>query len=300
MFSTIIASQGSPMLAVNADLSKIKYPVLGSAKIDGVRCLNIDGVAISRSRKRIPNRFIQQWFHNTKCFTDGLDGELIIGSPTASDCYRKTVSGVMAADGIPDFKYCVFDRWNIQQPYHARYDTIKNIANDRIYVLPQIILENLTALHKFNEDMLRAGYEGIILRDPNSPYKWGRSTVNEGYLLKVKAFSDAEAVITGFVEEMQNNNEATIAENGRSSRSSNKENLVGKNRLGAWIVTGLTAFKGVSFLIGTGMSEEEKISFWQNKDKYIGKVVKFKYFEHGAYDLPRHAVFLGFRDNIDM
>jgi len=34
-----------------------------------------------------------------------------------------------------------------------------------------------------------------MLRHPQSPYKQGRSTPKEAYLLKVKRFSDGEAVI---------------------------------------------------------------------------------------------------------
>ena len=43
---------------------------------------------------------------------------------------------------------------------------------------------------------------------PNAPYKQGRSTVREGYLLKVKTFLDDEATVVRFEERMHNGNEA--------------------------------------------------------------------------------------------
>ena len=43
---------------------------------------------------------------------NGLDGELIVGEPNAVDVYRTTNSGVMSADGEPDVKFYVFDRWD--------------------------------------------------------------------------------------------------------------------------------------------------------------------------------------------
>lgn len=48
-----------PLLACNADLSKVRYPVYVSPKLDGIRCIVINGIAMSRSMKPIPNRYIQ-------------------------------------------------------------------------------------------------------------------------------------------------------------------------------------------------------------------------------------------------
>ena len=45
-----------PMLSHTiTDTSDVKYPVLVSQKLDGIRCLIIDGVAVSRNLKPIRN-----------------------------------------------------------------------------------------------------------------------------------------------------------------------------------------------------------------------------------------------------
>ena len=82
-----------PMLGVNVDLCKLKYPVYVSPKLDGVRAVITNDGVYSRSGKLIPNEYTQQLF---KQFI-GLDGELIVDNPTASDVYRKTVSGSILA-----------------------------------------------------------------------------------------------------------------------------------------------------------------------------------------------------------
>lgn len=52
----------NPMLATAVEnLDVLKYPVLVSPKLDGIRCLIIDGVAMSRSLKPIPNKHVQEW-----------------------------------------------------------------------------------------------------------------------------------------------------------------------------------------------------------------------------------------------
>ena len=82
-----------PMLASKCtDVTKLKFPVLASLKLDGVRCLVIGGRLMSRTLKEIPNHFVQDMFAGMR---NGCDGELILGDPTAPDAYRKTVSAVM-------------------------------------------------------------------------------------------------------------------------------------------------------------------------------------------------------------
>ena len=79
-------------------------------------------------------------------------------------------------------------------------------GNVRIHVQKEIRTpEELAAYESKITDL---GYEGLIIRDPFAPYKFGRSTVREGFLLKVKRFVDSEAVVIGIEEEMYNGNEA--------------------------------------------------------------------------------------------
>lgn len=102
-----------PMLAAAVeDVSALTFPLIASPKLDGIRCIVRNGVAYSRSNKPIRNRYIQQCVSEYSSDLEGLDGELIVGSPTACDVYRVTNSAVMSADGTPDFKFFVFDRIN--------------------------------------------------------------------------------------------------------------------------------------------------------------------------------------------
>ena len=48
-----------PMLAVPAKLESIKYPVLATPKIDGIRTLKLDGSLVSRTFHSIPNKHIK-------------------------------------------------------------------------------------------------------------------------------------------------------------------------------------------------------------------------------------------------
>src|SRR5690606_4480042 len=59
-----------------------------------------------------------------------------------------------------------------------------------------------------------AGFEGLILRDPKGMWKNGRSTLSKQEFLRMKPSGDAEAVVYGIQEAMQNNNVAETNELG--------------------------------------------------------------------------------------
>ena len=292
--------QFRPMLAGTAkDLSKLKYPLLGSCKLDGVRAVVIDGVLLSRSLKPIPNKFLQSRFKMLERF----DGELILGDPDEADVFRRTSSAVMTIDEEPDVDFHAFDYLRLKNVgFIDRYNELRAKAEisscPNITVIPQKLIRSEQELLTYEELVLKFGYEGVMLRSIDGPYKCGRSTVNEGYLLKLKRFMDSEAIITGFVEEMHNGNVAKTNALGLTERSHSKANKVGKGILGALQVTDLIS--GVDFEVSSGLNHQLKTDIWNNREAYIGKIITYKFFPIGIKEKPRLPVFKGFRAPIDM
>lgn len=297
------------MLASPADLEKLKFPVMVSPKLDGIRCVMRDGVPLSRNLKRIPNLHIGLKLAGLPDF----DGELIVGSMSDPECWSKTQSGVMSQDGNPAFTYYVFDGINPKEPFSVRYNWMKERSRRHFPTVMPVIHDwcnNLQDLMAAEEQAVALGYEGLMIRDPDGPYKFGRSTTKEGILLKLKRFDDAEARIVGFVEQLHNANEATKDALGRTERSSHKANMVPTGMLGAlecemthYPITATQEFTSVqlAFQIGTGFEEAHRIAIWKNREQLLGKHVKFKY--QGlttANGVPRFPVYLGLRDESDM
>lgn len=277
-----------------------KGPVVVSPKIDGIRAIHKDGYLQSRTLKPIPNNFIQKSLQSTGL--NGVDGELLVDDETAPDVFQKSTSGIMSTDGEPNFTYYLFDMWLPEnETYANRFKTLGNVVqmynSSNIIRLPSFVVTELKQVKYYEEKYLSEGYEGLMIRYPNSPYKYGRSTLKEGYLVKLKRFVDSEAKIVGFEEEMENQNKAFTNELGRTARSTEKDGMVGKNTLGALIVNHNSFGE---FNIGSGLNDEWRKKIWNNKDYYWGKYVTFKYFEIGIVNKPRHPVFKGFRDKIDM
>jgi len=292
-----------PTLAVAADFAKIVYPVYASPKLDGIRCSIVGGQALTRTLKAIPNKHVYNAL--SRSALEGLDGELIVGSPTSKTVYTDTVSAVMRHTGEPAATYYVFDMHDVPATFQGRHRQLEHLmamfddeAGLDIKLLNQRLVHDEAELLNYEAHCVEEGYEGIILRSPSAPYKYGRSTVNEGYLLKVKRFEDSEAEIIGFEEEMFNGNEAQTNELGRTKRSTASAGLSGKNTLGAFLVRDIVS--GVEFSVGTGLTALQRGVFWQRQQDYLGKLIKYKFFPVGVKDKPRHPVYLGFRSTLDL
>lgn len=285
------------------DVDELEYPLLATPKLDGIRAITRAKVAgdlfpesavevVSRYLNPIPNAFIQKTIG--KYDIEGLDGEIITYTNGEMDEYNEVQSKVMSENGAPDFFYHVFDTISMG----SNLDRGRDLANIRIdgtkirVVIPHVI-ENSEHLYNFEERCLKDGYEGVITRNLSGPYKFGRSTWKQQWMLKLKRFKDAEATVIGFEELMINENEQEINELGLAERSDHKANKRPGNTLGALLVHG---HNDIRFSIGSGFDEATRLHVWRNQDKFLHKLVKFKYQPHGVKHAPRCPIFLGWRE----
>lgn len=280
------------------DLEKLSFPVLVQPKLDGIRAVVKDRRLLSRSLKAIPNAEIRAVLEQAPY--EGLDGELIVGDPTADDCYRRTCSFVMAEDktGEP-WTFFVFDQHDSDKPVEKRIDLMARLAasmNPNVTIVPTSPAPDADELARLEAQYLSEGYEGGIIRIPGSAYKFGRSG-KAGPLLKLKRYIDYEAEVTEVVEELHNGNEAKTNELGRTQRSSHAENKIGKGTMGALTVVALNGpHEGVEFKVGTGFTAAVRAELWEERDFVVGRIAKIKSFPVGTKDRPRHPVWLGWRD----
>lgn len=283
--------------------SQLVFPGVASAKLDGIRALQMNGKPMSRKFKVIPNRHVQAMCDSLDL--KGLDGEFITYTNGKMDGFNDVQSKIMDAKGRPDFKFCVFDKWDVE-PWTLYVDRVW-AYKQQVEALQQKfpflravktrVVNSVAELEAFTEECLAAGYEGSMYRTPHGPYKYGRSTFREGYLVKIKPFEDAEGVIIGFVEGQTNMNEATKDALGHTKRSSHKANKVNNGELGKLILM-TEEFGEISLTAGGTDAERAKI--WANRPAYVGKIVTYKFQRIGMKDKPRIATFKGFRHPDDL
>jgi len=279
-----------PLLATKAEFDKIQYPVLATPKLDGIRCLMVDGVAMSRSMKPIPNQYVQEQLKGLH----GLDGELMVNGD-----FNQVQSGIMKKAGEPDFTFHVFDSFVMGGSYETRVDNLFwGEEHPRTKLLDPIQITNEKDLLVYLEDCLAKGNEGVMIRQPDGRYKFGRSTVKEGILLKIKKFLDDEAELVEVIEAQHNLNEQDYDELGYSKRSSCKENLVPAGTAGSMVVKWNNKTFRVGF--GPGFTDEKKQWIWDNRDDLLGELVKFSYQELSKDGIPRFGKMLEIRHPDDL
>jgi DNA ligase-1 len=278
-----------PMLAppadkIGNDFSKLSFPYLASPKFDGIRCVIVNGKALTRSLKPVPNRFVRGYLEG-RPELEGFDGELMVRGG-----FQAVASAFMGRDGEPDFIFNVFDRASLSVFYlrlNGVQDAIRHLKDPRIVDVPHEWARNAETLETIERAYLDRGFEGVMLRHPHGPYKHGRATPKEGWLIKVKRTFDAEAEIIECIERERNDNVAFTNELGRSKRSSAQAGKVGVGMLGAFRVRGLNApFTGAEFNVGSGLSDGLRAVYWHKRAEMVGQIIKYRYQPHGVKDLP--------------
>lgn len=298
----LAASFDDPQL-VESGLERLQYPLLCSPKVDGIRWMKPVGEpAMSRSWKPLPNRFFQNFMHNNAHILDFMDGEVIVGDDiTLPNLFNQTQSLIMSEDVDLPFTLYVFDSWiDPAIPFGKRTRRTQSIidyaAHSRIKYLYHVYANNSEEVLKLEEAALEEGYEGLMLRSPLGTYKFGRSTLKQQGLIKIKRFVDEEARVVGYEELERNTNEPTKNAFGLQVRSSHKAGKVGGGTLGKLLVSN---DKWGQFSIGSGLDSSMRDEIWANRPKYLNRIVSYKYQPHGSVAKPRSPIFKGFRPELE-
>jgi DNA ligase-1 len=293
------------------DLSQIRLPAYAFRKIDGFRCVLAHRPLTSRLSP-FPNIHFDKELSDLPLLGNMLDSEATVGDKRGKGVLGRTSSGLTSKDGKPDFHLWCFDTPSYaEREFDERLDIteqlIEKLGHPRVHFLRPKLIHNLADLQAYVDKSLKLGYEGIITRSRDGRYKFGKSTLREQGMLKVKPFDTFEAVITGYFEEMENTNEARREATGKLKRSSSKEGKVPKGSLGGFIGN-LVDSKGkvipnkAPVRVGGGFTARQRKDFWAIRDELVasGSVMRCSKQLMGEKDSPRHPNFEDLRPRWDM
>jgi len=234
-----------------------------SEKLDGVRAYWDGTQLISRQGNRIS---APDWF--TQGFPKQvLDGELWMGRNRFAE-----VSGAVRRQ-IPDpaqwqkIRFMVFDSPGETGDFDHRLQALRvlfaQLNSPSIALIEQYKIDDETALMQALDQVIANGGEGLMLHLGSAPYRGIRSDD----LLKLKRFSDAEAVVIGHIP--------------------------GKGKFSGMLGAVLVKMPdGREFKIGSGFSDEQR-----RHPPAIGSTISYKYQGTTASGLPRFASFFRARND---
>lgn len=296
----------NPHLASEGLLGAIHYPKVALPKLNGVRGLNQEGRLIARSLKPIPNIYTRKRYSYPQL--SGLDGELVVGDYFDEEVFTISTSGVMSIEGTPNVAWHVFDIYHPTLPYLDRLERRREVVEASgvagIEIIPHCIITCDDHLVTINEECLEAGYEGVVLRDPNAPYRTGRGSSLTECFLRYCPWHTGEAIIIGIEEGEINNNPSVLNELGFLKKSTHKHNMVGSGRAGAFCVRDLKTNIEFKMPVPTDKLQQE---VWDHKDEWLGKIVKYKFRppvkKGGKPRFPQvdqTCIYVGIRSPLDM
>lgn len=311
-----------PQLAPNQqpNLEDLNYPLLVSYKMDGIRCIIKEGKILSRSLKPIQNKQLKEKLEPLRKYSEvnGLiiDGEIF--SPNLT--FQEIVSFVMTQDfedkksvkkfgkvmEIPDhLKFYCFDCITNNDYEVSFKDRFINsgLVVDQFPLIAELIehklVNNKSEVEEYFNKALNNGYEGLIIRNPESKYKYGRGSLKEGIIFKFKPFVSIDSLITGVVQatEVDPNAEKTINELGRSVTSKKKSDRCLIEKASGFYVD----YKGKQLKVPLKMTDEEKEYVWKNQNEFIGKYLEYEFMEIGMKEggLPRIPKMIRVREDKD-
>lgn len=205
-----------PMLAKEYDPAKARFPCLLQPKLDGVRLLvrrGGDGGLELRSRTGKPMDHLAPMLAAdlpASRLPAGvvLDGELYIHGVGFQSVVSVVRNTRMSDESRAALQYHVYDL--IPAPggaeggagYTRRLELLRGLlrgvaASGRVRLVRTELAEGADHVQRAIRTYMREGYEGVIVRDPDSPYEPGRRSPG---LSKYKLFHDDEFRIVGVSE----------------------------------------------------------------------------------------------------
>lgn len=297
-----------PMLAPHekTNLDTIQYSLLASRKLDGIRLLFIRGEMLSRSLKPIPNQQLREKFKEiieySAQYDHILDGEIFSPDLTFQQITHYVMTIDLGEEKVPEsLQFHCFDivkNMDLAEPFSYRVANVEKLNLKNLVKLPQVSVNSAEEVRLLFEETLAQGLEGLILRDPEGRYKCGRGTIKEGLIYKVKPWVTYDSKITGVDQATKVNEDADkkINELGRSVTSKKKDDRHVIEQAANFFVQHNGQELKVSL---SSMTHAERDEVWKNRESLVGKTIEYKGMEIGAKDLPRHPVFVRFREDKD-
>ena len=254
------------MLAHEYHKDPLAFPVYVQPKLDGIRCLvyQKDGQWVFQSR----NHTVFQPFPHLE---QSLEKVLPTGMILDGELYRhgldfQTITSIVRKKNHPDLSQLQYHVYDVlcEGTFEERYTRLLQLKD--LVLTETRMAHSIEDIEQYHDYCVERGYEGIMIRNPNGPYKQARSKD----LLKYKHFKTDEFQVVG--------------------------HTVGKGDIAVFeCIT-----KDKSFGVMMKATLEQKQEMLTNIQDYYGKWLTVKYQELSKDGIPRFPVGVGWRIDMDL
>jgi DNA ligase-1 len=253
---------------------KIAGKKLVEPKLDGVRAITVlDYESRSVTMYTRNGKVLENFTHITDKLLEQLDNfgrSYVLDGEVVSHSFQDLMKQVHRKSDVQaaDAKLMLFDIVPLvefksgasvmgQKRRTAFLKEFKKIFDDTgcIEVIPQKefdldVFTDEIAFKDYNKEMVEAGFEGIMIKDPNGKWEGKRSVA----WLKQKPFIEVSLTVTA-LEEGTGKNEG---------------------RLGALVCEGEDDGKKIIVNVGSGLTDAQRKAFWEDQPAVLGQVVEIR------------------------
>jgi DNA ligase-1 len=253
---------------------KIKGVKLLEPKLDGVRCITVVNyeartvIQYTRNGKVLEN--FSHIADSLLTYIDDLGRSYVLDGEVVSSSFQTLMKQVHRKDDVQasDARLMLFDmiplsefkegkstlgqrrRSNLLRSFKHTFDKCGNID---VITQTEVDLDGMVGevqFRAYNKEAIEAGFEGIMIKDPNAIYECKRSAS----WLKQKPFIEVSLTVKAV------------------------EEGTGKNlgKLGALICEGEDDGKVIHVNVGSGFTDDQRAEYWDDKDTMLGQIVEVR------------------------
>jgi len=276
VFSCQLAKDG----ANESHTKKVSGKKMLDVKLDGVRLLTVidkdERTVIQYTRNGKLNTNFPHITKSLEPLIDLLPVSMVLDGEVVAKSFQELMTMVNRSkdNDSSTAKLALFDiiplgdfkAGKCKMPQKDRHIVLSGLMGEfqkhtagSVYVIPKLSVdldtpEGQKAFAEFNSDTVKAGYEGIMVKDPEAPYETKRTAA----WLKIKPFIEVSLTIVGFEE----------GEKGKAN----------EGNLGALICEGEDDGKFIQVNVGGGFGKDTVMreEIWNNRDKYLGYIVEVR------------------------
>ncbi len=262
----------SPMKAQNYKdyASKVQYPCVGQIKIDGMRMM-IDSQGIAWSKQGEPLELPLHWngVRELAIKVGGLDGEVYAGLKNKEGLsLQKIISAFRKPnEDTSKLQYWVYDipTTDLQSERINKITALANTKPNCVVLVNGVRINSEEEADTFFEKVTEEGYEGVVYRNLNAKYEFGKRSYD---LIKRKKRQTTEASV----------------------------NSVEQDRNG-WGVLDCILESGINFKCQMKVDAAEKnYRLYENALNLIGKTIEVEFEDYSDNGVPCKPVGVGIRE----